>query len=211
LRQIEVAEKLKWGTLLRGEDIKKEPRVLRETEAVERQLDDRVDNPRNFQQDPPHFQSWTARILSAFAHQPFESNRAIAEADEDARRATRSIENAAFAPEEINQMTAELLGCRLAAQATGKRSPEVIARLDYDAASVPADATVSYTISFPKSESPGWDHASRSVDNHGFTHFETQAPFPLAPGAHWIRVKAVLQWDSGQAEVTRDLQWRNEG
>lgn len=211
LRQVEVAEKVKWGTLLRGEDIKKEPRVLRETEAVEQQLDDLVDNPRNFQQDPPDFQSWTARILSAFAHRPFESNRAIAEVDEDAQRSTRSIENAVFALEEINQMTAELLGCRLAAQATGERSPEVIARLDYDAASVPAGATVSYTISFPESEPLGWVEASRSVDNHGFTHFETQAPFPLAPGAHWIRVKAVLKWNSGQAVVTRDLQWRSEG
>jgi glycosyl hydrolase family 31/uncharacterized protein DUF5110 len=210
LRRIKVAEKLKWGALLRGEDIKKEPRVLRETEAVEQQLDNIVDNPRNLEQSRPDFTSWTTRILSAFARQPFESNRAIPEADEDARRSARSVENAAFAPEEINIMTIELLGCHLAAQASGKRSPEVIARLEYDAGIVPAATAVSYGISFPEIGSPGWAEVGRSVDERGFVHFEAHAPFPLNSTMHTIRVRAVLKWAGGQADVSRDVPWTSE-
>jgi alpha-glucosidase (family GH31 glycosyl hydrolase) len=210
LRQIEVAEKLKWGMLLHGEDIKKEPRVLRETEAVEQQLDDRVDIPRNLEKRGPDFQSWTASILSAFVFQPFESNRTIPEADEDAQRSTRAIANAVFTPEEINEMAAELLGCHLAAQATGKSSAEVIARLDYDAASVPAGASVNYAISFPEQDPRGWGEVSRAVDNRGFIHFATQAPFPIKPGTYSIRVKATLKWKAGQVEVSRDVHWRSE-
>ena len=48
VRQVEVAEKLKWGMLLHGQDLKKEPFVLRETEQVEQELNDLVDSPRKF-------------------------------------------------------------------------------------------------------------------------------------------------------------------
>src|ERR1019366_958059 len=44
VRQVEVAEKLKWGMLLGVDEIKKEPYVLRETEQVEQELNDLVDS-----------------------------------------------------------------------------------------------------------------------------------------------------------------------
>lgn len=210
VRRVEVAEKIKWGALLRGEDIKKEPRVLRKTEAIEQQLDELVRNPEKLRQTRPDFRSWDSQIAAAFVDQPFESKRAIPEADADARQSTRSIENAGFNAEEINQMTAELLGCHLVAEAEGSPSPQVIARLDCDRASLP-HPTVRYDILFPEPDAPGWGEAGRSLDSHGFIHFETQAPFPLKPGPHWLRVRAIFDWAGGQTEVTRDVEWSNQG
>ncbi len=210
VRQVEVAEKLKWGMLLREQDIKKEPHVLRETEQVEQELNDLVDNPESLARNTPDFKSWTSRILTAFVNHPFESNRTIPEADADAQKATHMIENATFTPEEISQMTAELLDCNLALSATGNPSPNVIGRLDYDSESLPG-AQVSYEINLPKDSLPGWGEVSRTLDDHRFIHFELQAPFPPAPGAHPIQVRAVLKWDAGQAEVARDVDWVSSG
>ena len=39
IRKVKEEEKLKWGMLLHGADIRKPPRVIRETEAVETELD----------------------------------------------------------------------------------------------------------------------------------------------------------------------------
>lgn len=210
VRRVEVAEKIKWGTLLRGEDIKKEPRVLRKTEDIEQQLDELVRRPEKLRQTRPDFQSWASQIVTAFVDQPFESNRTAAEADVDARQSMRSIENAGFNAEEINQMTAELLGCQLEAEAQGSPSPLVVARLDCDRATMP-HATVRYELHFPEANAPGWSEVGRSFDGHGFIHFETRAPFPLKPGPHCIRVRAIFECAGRQTEVIRDVEWRNQG
>ena len=210
VRQIEIAEKLKWGMLLRGQDIKKEPRVLRETEKVEQELNDLVDSPQRLVSNGADFKSWTSRILTAFVNRPFESNRGIPETDPDALKATRTIEDDVFTPEEISQMTAELLGCKLAVRATGNPSPKVTGRLDCDSDSLPG-AEVSYEISLPHDNPPGWGEISRSLDDQRFVHFEVQAPFPPRPGAHHMQLTAVLKWNGGRAEVTHDVEWVSSG
>jgi hypothetical protein len=70
---------------------------------------------------------------------------------------------------------------------------------------------VSYEISFPKDSLPGWGEVSRTLDDQHFIHFEVQAPFPPQPGAHPIQVKAILKWQGGQIEVTRDADWVSSG
>lgn len=210
VRQVEVAEKLKWGLLLKGLDIKKEPRVLRETEEVEQELDNLVDSPQTLTAKNVDFKSWTAQILTSFVDRPFESNRTIPEVDPDALKATHMIEDAHFTPEEINQMTAELLGCTLTVRADGNPSPEVIGRLDYDVASLPG-AHVSYEISLPDDNPPGWGEIGRTVDSRGFVHIQIQAPFPAPPGSYPIHLKAILKWNGGQAEVERGTKWVTSG
>jgi hypothetical protein len=106
--------------------------------------------------------------------------------------------------------TADLLGCHLDAEAQRSPSPPVIARLDCDRASAP-HATVRYEIHFPKANAPGGGGARRSVDGHGFIHFERPAPFSLKPGPHSIRVRVIFEWTGRQTEVTRDVEWRNQG
>lgn len=210
VRQVEVAEKLKWGMLLRDQDIKKEPSVLRKTEQVEQELSDLIESPERVASNGANFKSWTSRILAAFVDHPFESNRRIPETDPDALKATRMIEDAVFTPEEISQMTAELLGCKLAVNANGNPSPNVTGRLDCDSDSLPG-AEVSYELSLPHDNAPGWGEISRSVDDQRFIHFEVQAPFPPPPGAHQMQVRANLKWNGGRTEVTRDVEWVSSG
>jgi hypothetical protein len=196
VRELEVAEKLKWGMLLLGEDIKKEPRVLRETEQVEQGLNDLVDRPERLDTEHPDFPSWTSRILTAFIGRPFESNRTLPELDEDALKSTRAIENATFTPEEIRDMTAKFLGCVLTAKASGGSSPSILGRLDCDTNSI-RDAQVTYEISLPEDSPAGWGEVSRSVDDQGFLHFALQAPSPPRTGTHLFRLKATLKWNGG--------------
>jgi hypothetical protein len=196
--------------LLPEQDIKKEPHVLRETEQVEQELNDLVDNPERLALNKPDFKSWTSRILAVFTNHPFESNRAIPEADPGALKATHMIEGATFTPEEISQMTAVLLGCNLAGSATGNPSPSVIGRLDYDSDSLP-NAQVSYEISLPHDNPPGWGEINRTLDDQRFNHFEIQAPFPPQPGAHRIQLEAILKWEAGHAEVARNVDWVSSG
>jgi hypothetical protein len=210
VRKIEVAEKLKWGTLLHGEDIKKEPRVLRQTEQIEQALNVLIENPEQLEHEHPEFNSWTARILASFADHPFESNRTIPELDPDAIKSTRSIENAQFSPAEISEMTTTLLGCVLAAKANGTSSPSIMGRLDYDSESLP-DAQVIYELSLPPENLPDWGEVRRTLDDQHFIHFEIQAPLPSSPGAQLIRVKATLKWSGGHIEMTRDVQWASSG
>jgi alpha-glucosidase (family GH31 glycosyl hydrolase) len=210
VRQIEVAEKRKWGMLLRGQDLKKEPFVLRETERVEQELNDLIDSPQRLASSGVDFKSWTSHILTAFVNHPFESNRGIPEVDPDALKATRMIENAVFTTEEISEMTAELLGCTLRASATGNPSPDVTGRLDYDSDSLPG-AQVSYELSLPRDNPPGWGEISRSLDDQRFIHFEVQAPFPPQPGGHLMQLRAILKWEGGQIEMTRDIEWVSSG
>ena len=177
---------------------------------MEQELNDLVDSRQKLASNNPDFKSWTSRILAAFSNHPFESNRTIPEVDPDALKAKHMIENATFTSEEISQMIAELLGCNLAASATGNPSPNLTARLDYDSESLPA-AQVRYEIALPKDNPPGWGEISRTLDNQHFVHIEIQAPFPPRPGPHQIQLRAILKWQGGQTELTRDVEWVTSG
>jgi alpha-glucosidase (family GH31 glycosyl hydrolase) len=212
VRDVELAEKLKWGVLLKGEDIKKEPRVLRETEQVEQQLNDLIDSVGVGKPDDGHadFHSWIAQISQAFVQSPFESNRTIPEIDPDAIKSTHAIETATFSPEEVNAMTARLLGCRLAAKVSSELSPIVTVRADCDFHTM-NPSQVTYSISLPQSDTPGWAVISRNPDEHGFMNFHIQGPSPTPAGVHMIRLKAMIKFDAGQTEVSRTVKWRSPG
>jgi hypothetical protein len=211
IRKVKEEEKLKWGMVLHGLDIKKPPRVMRETEAVETELDDLISNPREIGQRPPDFRAMTERVLKAFVDKPFESHRNIPESDKVAQKATALLENVAFQPEEIRRMTAELFGCELLAKAWGTPSPLVDAKLAYDPEAV-GPAKVSYDIALPEDGLPGWIQADppEGVES-GYTRFSLRAPFPPRRGEYRLRVKATLAWEGGETEVVRDVEWTSMG
>ena len=206
IRQVELDEKMKWGLLLRNQDIKKEPLVLREIEQVEQQLDDSLVAPQSLIQNPPDFRLMTERILTSFVNRPFDSTRTIPEIDPDAQEATRSIEGATFSSDELHKMTADLLGCRLHASAAGDQSPVIRARLDCDSSNI-SPYQVSYSIALPDEGLPGWGEIGRTLDGDGFINFELKAPYPAPPGPHQIRLRSLLKWDGGETEVIGDVQW----
>jgi hypothetical protein len=86
-------------------DINKPPRVIRETEKVERELNELQSNPKGIGQNPPDFNAMSSRILNALKEQPFESERTIPAADPIHRRAIEKIANAQFEPQEIQKIT----------------------------------------------------------------------------------------------------------
>lgn len=209
VREVEVAEKLKWGALLKGEDIKKEPHVLRETEKVEQELDDLIDDPEKLQ-TPPDLRASTKSILDAFVNSPFESHRTIPELDPDAIASTRAIEHATFSTEELGQMTAVLLGCVLSARATIDSNAELVVRAecDSDSASVPQ---ITYAIDLSGNQASGWTEVSRNIGNDGFMHIRLQAPSPLPPSIQTLRVRALLKWDNNQTELTHEVRFVSSG
>lgn len=206
IRDIEVAEKVKWGALLKGEDIKKEPRVLRETEQVEQELNDLLDHQEAIEWARPDFQSWTLRIATAFVDHPFESNRTIPEMDVGAIKSTHAIEHASFSSQELNNMTARLLGCVLSGKATGDTTPELIARADCQFANV-RNSDVTYAVSFPEDAGGRWVEVSRTQDEYGYLHVVIQAPSPLTPGVHVLRMSATFEHDGTETRLVRDVPW----
>jgi hypothetical protein len=147
------------------------------------------------------------RVVRAFVDQPFESNRRIPEADPEAQKATRSIENGRFEPEEIRQMTGQLLGCKLLARAFGTPSPLVETKLVCDTEAT-GPAQVTYEITFPDEGLPGWTQTRPPVAvDGGYTQFGTRAPFPPKLGAHVLKIRANMIWDGGQTEITREVVW----
>jgi hypothetical protein len=211
VRNVRDDEQLKWGLLLQGMDIKKPPRVVRETDAVLSELNGLVSHPQGIAQRPPDFRALTERLLKAFVDQPFESHRTIPEVDPGALEATAKIEHATFLPEEIHRMTAELLGCELLAKAWGMPSPLVDAKLKYDG-EVTGPAQVTYDIRLPEEGTPVWMQtgAPKELDT-GFTEFSIRAPFLVRRGDHQLRVRAVLSWQGGNVELERDVPWYSNG
>jgi hypothetical protein len=193
--------------LLHGQDIKKPPRVLRETETIETELNNLIANPHGVAQRQPDFKAMAERILKAFVDQPFESQRRLPEADPEAQKATRSIENGRFEPQEIREMTGQLLGCKLLARAFGTPSPLVEAKLVCDT-EANGPSKVAYEISFPDEGLPGWTQTrSPLVVDGGYTQFGTRTPFPPKLGAHVLKVRADMRWEGGETESTRDVVW----
>jgi len=211
IRKVKEEEKLKWAMLLHGVDIRKPPRVIRETEAVERELDNLVLNPLGIGQRPPNFKGMTERVLKAFVDSPYESRRVIPDSDPEGQKAAAMLENAKFQPEEIRRMTAELLGCELLARVEGTPSPLVDVRLAYDGQAL-GGATVTYDISLPEEGQPGWIQRDppQKVES-GYMRFSLMAPFLARQGSHRLRVKATLAWEGGQTEIVRDVVWTSMG
>jgi hypothetical protein len=210
LRKVKQEEKLKYAMLLAGADHKKPPRVIRETEKIETELDNLVANPKGIAERPPDLRAMTAHVLKAFVDQPFESQRTIPAPDRDVNEVATKIANAVFEPWEIRSMTLSLLGCEVLAKASGTPSPTLIAKLKYDA-DVTGPAKVAYEIGLPDSSLPGWIMTNRSAGSEGYAQFGIRVPFPPPAGSHTLRVKATLTWDGGQTEVWRDVEWLSTG
>jgi hypothetical protein len=210
LRQVKHEEKLKYAILLDGDEHSKPPRVIRETEKIETELDNLLANPKGLAQRPPDFRAMTADVLEAFVDQPFESKRTIPAPDRSVNEATKKIANAVFEPWEIRSMTDNLLGCEVVAKASGIPSPTLIAKLKFDADAI-GPAKVAFEIVLPESGLPGWTMTTRSAGPEGYAQFGIRVPFPPERGSHTIRVKATLTWDGGQTEVWHDVEWFSTG
>jgi len=210
LRRVKVAEKLKYAVLLQGGDHSKPPRVIRETEKVESELDNFVANPKGIAQNPPDFRAMTAHVLKAFTDHPFESQRQIPAPDQSDLDSTKLIADAVFEPWEIRDMTLTLLGCEIRATAWGAPSPTLLAKLVYDTDAI-GPAKALYEIGLPDEGLPGWMMTSRSLGPEGYAQFGIRVPFPPERGNHKIRVKATLSWEGGRTEAWREVEWFSTG
>ena len=211
IRMVKETEKLKWGMVLHGLDYSRPPRVIRETEAVETQLDGLISKPQGIARRPPDFRALTERVLKAFRDQPFECQRPLPQSNTDARKAAPILEYAHFEPEELRRMTVELLGCKLFTKAWGTPSPVVDTKLACDAEAL-GSAKVSYDIALPEEGLPGWIQEGPPLEaESGYTRFRIRAPFPPQRGEYRLRLKALLTWDGGHTEVVRDVEWASPG
>jgi hypothetical protein len=121
VRQAKRELKLKHAEVTGVADIKKPPRVIRETETVEEALNEVVANPRGRGLTPPDFEALRQHVLGALADQPFESERTIPEADPLAQTTTAKIQNAKFTAAEIARITAMLLGPEVPARGLSRQ------------------------------------------------------------------------------------------
>ena len=110
LRRAKREMKLKHAELLGGMDVKKPPRVIRETEKVERALNALVRNPKGLGRKRLDFEGITKTVLAAVVDQPFESNRTITDVEPETINATQKIENALFTEQETQRITNILKG-----------------------------------------------------------------------------------------------------
>ena len=86
--------KIKHAALLGLADIKKLPRVIRQTEEVERELTAIINAPNQIGRSLPDFTAMRQRVIVALSDKPFESNLRIREANPLAVAGTKQIENA---------------------------------------------------------------------------------------------------------------------
>ena len=110
VRQAKRFMKLKHAELLVGQDIKKEPRVIRKTQVVEQELSMLVDNPKGIGDKTLDFGAMRKCVLDALTDQPFESIRTIPEADPDAIASTKRIMNGTFTEAETKKIEGVLRG-----------------------------------------------------------------------------------------------------
>ena len=96
LRQAKRDMKLKHAALVSGPGIKKPPRVIRETEEVERLLTGIVDHPKGCAANAPDYAALQQRILAALTNDPFESNRTLPELDPESLQGMELTKGAKF-------------------------------------------------------------------------------------------------------------------
>ena len=115
LRQMKRDMKLKHAAIVSGPGIKKPPRVIRETEVIERLLTDVVDNPKGCATSSPDFVALQKKLLEAIVNDPFESNRTLPELDPDSLQGMALVKGAKFTDSEIKTMKDRLRGADLPA------------------------------------------------------------------------------------------------
>lgn len=113
VRQAKRVLKLRHAELLNGADIKKPPRVIRETEKIENELTRMVDNPLGLGAQRIDFEAMKRRVLAALTDQPFESNRAIKDIEPETIAATKLIENGRLTDDQLRQIRNLLRGANL--------------------------------------------------------------------------------------------------
>jgi hypothetical protein len=214
VRRVKIAIKLFWGVLISLNDIKKEPHVLQETDRVEQILNDLVDQGADIAAHPVNFRKMTSDILDAFITRPFDSTRTLPELDPLALKETLAIADATFTPEELRNMTADLLACDLMVSATDapKQSTGsligtlVHARFLYDTAIIDAPQ-LGYELALPNDGPPGWIEMKRDLQPDGSATFSVVSPSPPAPGPHTLKVKAIATWGTHQVILDREVVW----
>ena len=110
IRQAKRVMKLRHAQLLGDEDIKKPPRVIRETEKIERRLTALADNPAGLGRNPLDSAALRGAVINALTNQPFESNRTIPESDPGDIAATKHLENGQFTEAQITKIKEILRG-----------------------------------------------------------------------------------------------------
>ena len=105
IRKVKQIQKVRIATLIGGGWNRKQARILRETEAVERQLNEMIKEPYGLWQTPPDFSAMTERIIETLANRPFDCTRSLPDLDEESRNTTAKIADAEFPPEEMEQIT----------------------------------------------------------------------------------------------------------
>ena len=220
VRRAKHEEKLKYAVLdgWGGGEHDKPPRVIRETEAVETQLNELVANLRGLAANPPDFKAMTARLLTAFTQKPFEVTRTIPTLNESSRSIGEVIQRGAFEPAELRKLTGILLGCELAARTvwdapafhTAGPYLHVRARLDYERDAI-GPAQVRYELEMPE-EAGGrsWAAGAPAVNPlDAYCEYGIMHPHPSVFGPHTFRVKAILSWEGGSTEVAREMVWHS--
>jgi hypothetical protein len=105
LRQAKRDMKLKHAALVAGPGIKRPPRVIRETEEVERLLTETVDHPKGCAANAPDYAALQRRVLAALTNDPFESNRTLPEFDPESRQGMELTKGAKFTAPELQTIT----------------------------------------------------------------------------------------------------------
>jgi hypothetical protein len=114
-RQAKRDMKLKHAALVAGPGIKRPPRVIRETEEVERLLTDLIDHPKGCAANAPDYSALEQRILAALTNEPFESNRTLPEFDPESRQGMDLTKGAKFTATELQSITNRFRGADLPA------------------------------------------------------------------------------------------------
>jgi alpha-glucosidase (family GH31 glycosyl hydrolase) len=112
-RQAKRDMKLEHAALVSGPGIKKPPRVIRETEEVERLLSDIVDHPKGCAVNAPDYAALEQRVLAALTNEPFESKRALPEFDPESLQGMELTKGAKFTSEELQTITNRFRGADL--------------------------------------------------------------------------------------------------
>jgi alpha-glucosidase (family GH31 glycosyl hydrolase) len=107
--------KLKHAALVSGPGIKKPPRVIRETEEVERLLTEVIDHPKGCGRTAPDYAALQQRVIAALTNEPFESNRTLPELDPDSLKGMELVRGAKFTEAEIRAITGHFRGADLPA------------------------------------------------------------------------------------------------
>jgi alpha-glucosidase (family GH31 glycosyl hydrolase) len=113
VRQAKRDMKLRHAALVNEFGIKKPPRVIRETEEVERLLTGIIEHPKGRAAYPPDYAALEQRVLAALTNEPFESKRALPELDPDSLKGMELTKGAKFTPEELQTITNRFRGADL--------------------------------------------------------------------------------------------------